>query len=55
MDKLANLASLIRSKNAEPIILTFGIMFNDKALNERVNNSGTLTRTVSKVIRAFGE
>jgi len=46
MDKLANLASLIRSKNAGPFMLTFDILFSDEATYERVKSSGALTRSV---------
>jgi hypothetical protein len=41
--KLAELASLIRSKNAGPFILTFDIMFPDDASYLRAKNSGVLT------------
>ena len=41
--KLAELASLIRSKNAGPFILTFDIMFPDDESYLRVKSSGMLT------------
>jgi hypothetical protein len=41
--KLAELASLIRSKNAGPFILTFDIMFADDDSYLRVKKSGALT------------
>jgi len=41
--KLADLASLIRSKNAGPFILTFDIMFADDDSYLRVKNSGALS------------
>jgi hypothetical protein len=41
--KLAEVASLIRSKNAGPFILTFDIMFADDDSYLRVKNSGALT------------
>jgi len=41
--KLAELASLIRSKNAGPFVLTFDIMFADDDTYLRVKNSGALT------------
>lgn len=41
--RLAELASLIRSKNAGPFILTFDIMFADDATYLRVKNSGALS------------
>ena len=44
MTKLAELARLIRSKNAGPFELTFDIMFEDAATYERVKRSGALTR-----------
>jgi hypothetical protein len=44
MSKLAELARLIRSKNAGPFELTFDIMFDDAAVYQRVRDSGALTR-----------
>ena len=44
MTKLADLARLIRSKNAGPFELTFDIMFEDEARYRRVKASGALTR-----------
>src|SRR4051812_46610426 len=44
MTKLAELARLIRSKNAGPFELTFDIMFEDDARYRRVQRSGALTR-----------
>ena len=41
---LAELARLIRSKNAGPFELTFDIMFEDEARYRRVKSSGALTR-----------
>ncbi len=46
MTMLAELAKLIRSKNAGPFELTFDIMFDDEATYERVKRSGALTREV---------
>ena len=46
MTALAELARLIRSKNAGPFELTFDIMFDDAATYERVKRSGALTREV---------
>jgi Domain of unknown function (DUF4387) len=40
--KLADIAALIRSKNAGPFTLTFDIMFADQASYDRVKNSGVL-------------
>jgi hypothetical protein len=44
MTMLAELARLIRSKNAGPFELTFDVMFEDAARYERVKRSGALTR-----------
>jgi len=44
MTQLAELARLIRSKNAGPFELTFDIMFEDEARYRRVKQSGALTR-----------
>jgi Domain of unknown function (DUF4387) len=41
--KLAELASLIRSKNAGPFVLTFDIMFADDASYLRVKDSGAMS------------
>jgi hypothetical protein len=40
--KLAQLSSLIRSKNAGPFVLTFDIMFPDEQSYLRVKRSGVL-------------
>ena len=42
--KLADIAALIRSKNAGPFTLTFDIMFADQASYDRVKSSGALTQ-----------
>ena len=42
--KLADIAALIRSKNAGPFTLTFDIMFADQESYDRVKNSGVLTQ-----------
>lgn len=52
MTKLADLASLIRSKNAGPFMLTFDVMFNDKAVYDRVKASGRIDAGV--VARKYG-
>lgn len=44
MTPLADLTSLIRSKNAGPFALTFDIMFADRDTYLRVKNSGVLNR-----------
>ncbi len=46
MAKLAQLAKLIRSKNAGPFELTIDIMFGDAATYERVKRSGAVNRNV---------
>ena len=43
-DTLGELATLIRSKNAGPFVLTFDIMFNKPENYFRVKKSGVLTR-----------
>jgi hypothetical protein len=45
MPTLAELASLIRSKNAGPFELTFDVMFNDDASYESVTRAGILSTT----------
>jgi hypothetical protein len=52
MTKLAELAKLIRSKNAGPFELTIDIMFDDPATYERVKRSSALSREV--VARLYG-
>ena len=42
--KLCDSASLIRSKNAGPFVLTFDIMFSDREMYEKVRDSGALDR-----------
>ena len=41
--KLAQCASLIRSKNAGPFMLTFDVMFSTASAYEQVKRSGVLT------------
>jgi hypothetical protein len=43
MQKLSDLASVIRSKNAGPFELTFDIMFDDPDKYEHVKASGIIT------------
>jgi Domain of unknown function (DUF4387) len=52
MTRLAELASLIRSKNAGPFQLTFDIMFDDPALYEAVKTSGRLS--AATIANAYG-
>jgi hypothetical protein len=42
--KLGELSNLVRSKNAGPFVLTFDVMFEDKATYDRVKASGVLSR-----------
>ena len=46
MARLAELARLIRSKNAGPFQLTFDVMFEDEARYLRVKKSGAVSREV---------
>jgi hypothetical protein len=46
MAKLYELASLVRSKNAGPFVITFDILFNDRETYERVKGSGAITQEV---------
>lgn len=46
MTQLAELARLIRSKNAGPFQLTFDIMFSDDLTYQRVKRAPTLTRGI---------
>ena len=56
MTTLAELARLIRSKNAGPFELTFDVMFDDVATYERVKRSGAITReTVAARYRLAAE
>jgi hypothetical protein len=48
--KLWERASLIRSKNAGPFILTIDIMFSDRETYEKVRDSGVLDRKVVAAI-----
>ena len=44
MDKLKDLAKVIRSKNSGPFEITFDVVFANAALYHRVETSGVLTR-----------
>jgi len=44
MPRLVDLASVVRSKNAGPLYVTFDVMFSGKAVFERVKQSNTLTQ-----------
>jgi len=52
MATLGELARLIRSKNAGPFELTFDIMFANRAVYERVRDSGAFDRAA--VARRYG-
>lgn len=43
MAQLSDMATLIRSKNAGPFVLTFDIMFDGEAAYRKVVNSGAIT------------
>jgi hypothetical protein len=49
--RLAEIATVIRSKNAGPFVVTFDILFEDAAALERVGATGDLT--VETVARAY--
>ena len=53
MTQLAQLARLIRSKNAGPFELTFDVMFDDAATYERVKRSGAISQGVVAKIYAL--
>jgi len=44
MTKLSELASLVRSKNAGPFVLTFDVLFDDPKVYSRVKKSKVLSR-----------
>jgi hypothetical protein len=48
--KLWESASLIRSKNAGPFMLTIDVMFSDREAYEKVRDSGVLDREVVAAI-----
>ncbi len=48
--KLKHLAQLIRSKNAGAFQLTFDIMFDDKAVYERVRDSKVLNKALIQTL-----
>lgn len=41
---LADLASVIRSKNAGPFVLTLDVFFNDKEAFQKVRDAGVITK-----------
>jgi len=44
MDKLSDLAYIVRSKNAGPFSITLDILFQKRENYERVKNSGVITK-----------
>ncbi len=44
MARLIELATVLRSKNAGPLYVTFDIMFDKKEVYDRVTKSGVLTK-----------
>jgi len=50
--KLSELATTIRSKNAGVDLITFDVIFREKSVYERVKRSGVLTR--ESVCRLYG-
>jgi hypothetical protein len=52
MPSLAELAKVIRSKNAKPFVLTVDIMFEHDEAYDRVANSGAVSPT--EVARRYG-
>ncbi|MBC8393605.1 MAG: DUF4387 domain-containing protein [Deltaproteobacteria bacterium] len=44
--KLIDLATLIRSKNAGPFVMTFDIMFDDPMKYQHVKKSGVMTQVL---------
>ena len=52
MNKLRELAKVIRSKNSGPFEITFDVIFDDAATYERVKKSGVLTKDL--VCKTYG-
>jgi hypothetical protein len=46
MSRLVDLATVVRSKNAGPLFVTFDVMFNSIDNYERVKKSGVLTQEI---------
>ena len=44
MAKLSSLASVLRSKNAGPLLLTLDIMFDEEVPYDQVRNSGVISK-----------
>ena len=52
MDNLVDLASILRSKNAGPLNITFDIIFSDKKIFNRVKNSKVINKKlISKLYK----
>ena len=46
MNSLMELASVLRSKNAGPLYITFDIIFDNKRIYKKVINSGVITKSL---------
>ena len=46
MAKLKNIASVVRSKNAKIFRITFDIIFSDRALYEKVKQTGVINKNL---------
>jgi len=56
MDNLVDLASILRSKNAGPLNITFDIIFSDKKIFNRVKNSKVINKKlISKLYKIAEE
>lgn len=56
MDNLIDLASILRSKNAGPLNITFDIIFSDKETFNRVKNSKVINKKlISKLYKIAEE
>lgn len=56
MDNLVDLASILRSKNAGPLNITFDIIFSDKEIFNRVKNSKVINKKlISKLYKIAEE
>jgi len=56
MDNLIDLASILRSKNAGPLNITFDIIFKDQEIYDRVKKSGVINKKlISKLYKVAEE
>jgi hypothetical protein len=55
MQRLGDLCSLIRSKNAGPFYLTFDIMFNDQANYDQVKKSNIISKSLVSTLYKLEE